>query len=136
MSESGSMERNRSSDGAVAPVVPAAEEERPRRHRRRLRGAASAILVVFAVLFAILTSVAMWSHELLLNTDTFVKTVAPVLKDSEVTRATGDIVADATIKVTGLKGRPDAVDDDAARPSTHLMSRRSGQSWPAPRQIC
>ena len=34
-------------------------------------------------------------------------------KDSEVTRATGDIVADATMKVTGLKGRPD-VDDDAA----------------------
>jgi len=113
MSDSGSTEHGDSPGGAEATTGSGAEGGRSRR-RHRLRGAVAALLVIFAVLFAILASVAMWSHELLLNTDTFVKTVAPVMKDPQVTRAAGDIVADATVKMTGLDRRPDSAGAGAA----------------------
>ena len=63
----------------------------------RIRGWVAATLVVFAVLFAIATAVAAWSHSLLLDTDKYVKTVAPMLKDRQVTAAIGQVVAHRTV---------------------------------------
>lgn len=61
------------------------------------------MLVVFAVLFSIVTVLAAWSHSFLLNTDRYVKTIAPILKDDDVTRAVGTIVAKETVKAADLE---------------------------------
>lgn len=76
----------------------------------RVRGGIALLLVVFAVLFSIVTVLAAWSHSFLLNTDRYVKTIAPILKDAEVTRAVGTIVAKQTVKAADLDQRLARVD--------------------------
>lgn len=88
-----------------------------------IRGWVAATLVVFAVLFAIVTAVAAWSHSLLLDTDKYVKTVAPMLKDRQVTAAIGQVVAHRTVDLVdrafgtvaadaGGSGSGDSSDDE------------------------
>lgn len=78
-------------------------DSRSRSHR--IRGGIALLLVVFAVLFSTVTVLAAWSHSFLLNTDRYVKTIAPILKDADVTRAVGTIVAKETVKAADLEER-------------------------------
>jgi len=94
--------------GDAAAKATAGKAKPKKRHR--VRGWIAAILVVFAVLFAIVTAVAWWSNSLLLDTDTYVNTVAPILKDEQVTKAAGEVVADETIKATDLERRLEQID--------------------------
>lgn|GEM_PF-703084 len=88
----------------------AADDARPvKKKHRRLRGWIAGILVIFAVLFAIVMAIAIWSHTLLFNTDTYVETVAPILEQPKVTRAMGEVVADKTIEAVELEQRLDNV---------------------------
>jgi len=85
----------------VTATVPASGEKGRRAHKVR-RWTALA-LVCFAVLIWIVTAVALWSHSLLFNTDKYVATVAPVLKDPTVTKSLGELIARQTVKAVGLR---------------------------------
>jgi len=124
-------------------VTPHADS-RPRSHR--IRGGIALLLVVFAVLFAIVTVLATWSHSFLLNTDRYVNTIAPILKDADVTRAVGTIVAKETVKAADVEQRLARVDKatrgavatpsvekiraDLARSTTDLMrTQKAYDAW-------
>jgi len=85
----------------MTTTVPASGGKGRRAHKVR-RWTALA-LVCFAVLIWIVTAVALWSHSLLFNTDKYVATVAPVLKDPKVTKSMGQLIAKQTVKAVGLR---------------------------------
>lgn len=59
----------------------------PTQKKRRLRRAVVAILVVLSCLLVVVSTTVVWTHRTLLNTDTFVGTVAPVFQHPEVDSA-------------------------------------------------
>jgi len=111
-----------------------------------VRGGIALLLVVFAVLFSIVTVLAAWSHSFLLNTDRYVNTIAPILKDADVTRAVGTIVAKEAVKAADLEQRlarveqttggavatpsADQIRADLARSTTGLMrTQKAYDAW-------
>jgi hypothetical protein len=110
--ESGDGVADEGTSGAAGPVSEAdvrqlaaerdalqAELERIRGpRRRRIRRVVVAILVALTSLLIVLSTVVVWSHRTLLNTDTFVGTVSPVLQEPGVdsaiaTRSTNQLFA-------------------------------------------
>lgn len=87
--------------GGDATTSAPAGTRTPKPHRVR-RWTALA-LVCFAVLIWIVTAVALWSHSLLFNTDKYVATVAPILKDPKVTKSMGEVIAKQTVMAVGLQ---------------------------------
>jgi hypothetical protein len=79
----------------------ATEAARGGRARRWL----AAALVVVACPSALLSVVAVWAHEVLLNTDRYVATVAPIIKNPNVTQSLGSFTADKVVEAVGLQGR-------------------------------
>ena len=75
------------------------------RSRRRLRGWFSGTLLVLARIAVIVTLVAVWAHGILLNTDRYVATVGPILRQPQVTRAVSVYVADQTSEALDLQWR-------------------------------
>lgn len=73
------------------------------RKPHRVRRWTALALVCFAVLIWIVTAVGLWSHSLLFNTDKYVATVAPILKERQVTQSLGKVIARRTIEAVGLK---------------------------------
>jgi len=81
--------------------VYAAEAARGGRARRWL----AATLVVAACPGALLSLVAIWAHDVLVNTDGYVATVAPIIKHPSVTHSLGSFAADKVVEALGLRGR-------------------------------
>ena len=63
------------------------EERIKKPRRRRIRRSVVGLLVALSCLLVLLSTTEVWAHRTLLNTDTFVGTVAPVLENPAVTSA-------------------------------------------------
>src|SRR6476619_485634 len=76
-----------------------------RRSRQRWRSVVATLLIVIACIMAPLAGVAVWSKNLITNTDRYVRTVAPLARDPAIQAAVADkITAEifANLDVTGL----------------------------------
>ena len=103
---------------AAAPdvVAPTAVAPPPRPRRQRWRSVVATLLIVIACIMAPLAGVAVWSKNLITNTDRYVTTVAPLARDPAIQAAVSDkITAEifANLDVTGLTN--EAVDALATR---------------------
>ena len=107
------------SQAAAAPVVSdqiVAPPPAARPHRQRWRSVVATLLIVIACIMAPLAGVAVWSKNLITNTDRYVTTVAPLARDPAIQTAVADkITAEifANLDVTGLTN--EAVDALATR---------------------
>src|SRR5207344_1033290 len=63
------------------------EERIGKPRRRRIRRSVVGLLVALSCLLVLLSTTEVWAHRTLLNTPTFVGTVAPVINDPAVTSA-------------------------------------------------
>jgi hypothetical protein len=98
------------SDQAVVPPTP------PRVRRQRWRSLVATLLIVIGCIMAPLAGVAVWSKNLITNTDRYVTTVAPLARDPAIQNAVADkITAEifANLDVAGLTN--EAVDALATR---------------------
>jgi hypothetical protein len=77
--------------------------EKPR--RRRIRRSIVGVLVALSCLLVLLSATVVWAHRTLLNTNTFVGTVAPVFKDPAVASAVAARGADELVTELGLQAR-------------------------------
>ena len=87
-----------------------------RRPRQRWRSVVATLLIVIACILAPLAGVAVWSKNLITNTDRYVTTVAPLARDPAIQAAVADkITAEifARLDVTGITNQ--AVDALAER---------------------
>jgi hypothetical protein len=99
---------------AVAEPLPVAPPPRPR--RQRWRSVVATLLIVIACILAPLAGLAVWSKNLITNTDRYVTTVAPLARDPAIQSAVADkITAEifAYLDVAGLTN--EAVDSLADR---------------------
>jgi hypothetical protein len=71
----------------------------------RLRKWLALILVIVAVLAVIVSCVAIWAHRTVLDTDTYVATVAPLIKDPGVQHTLSTYVTDQVLTSTDLQNR-------------------------------
>ena len=86
----------------------------PEPKRRRGRTIASWVLIVLACLLAILSVVVVYARNELLNTDTFVATVAPLAKDKAIQTVVATRVSDNLVGRTNVEQRvKDALPDKA-----------------------
>lgn len=86
-----------------------------RARRGRGRSLAALVLVTLASIAIVLVIVVGWSRGTLLDTDNFMRTMRPILKDPQVTRNIGRIVAQKTVEATDLQSRLSAVLPDRTR---------------------
>lgn len=89
---------------AGPPPPPNGKPKKPRKPGRGRRITAL-LLVILAAIVSVIMMVSVWAHGFLLNTDTFVTVVAPVLKDPQVTANMGNVVAQRTIELTDAEER-------------------------------
>lgn len=73
--------------------------------RRRIRRSIVAVLVALSCLLVLLSTTVVWAHRTLLNTGTFVGTVAPVFKDPAVTAAVATRATDELFTELDLQAR-------------------------------
>jgi uncharacterized BrkB/YihY/UPF0761 family membrane protein len=99
------------SPAAGAGASPPEKTGKRRRTRKPHRGRriAAMVLVILAAIVSVIMMVSLWAHDFLLNTDTFVATVTPVLEDPQVTQRMGQIVAEKTIELTDAEARLEEV---------------------------
>jgi hypothetical protein len=82
--------------------------------KRRIRRTIVAILVVLSCLLVVLSTTVVWAHRTVLNTDTFVGTVAPVFQHPEVdaavaTRATDQLFTSLNLEPRLKEALPDKI---------------------------
>ena len=83
------LQPSRSHQGRSRRSRPSVPRRWPRRQQRRTAGSVaratlSAILIVLGVLSLVISPVAIWGRNLVLNTDHYVETVAPLVKNPGV----------------------------------------------------
>jgi hypothetical protein len=88
-------------DPTAAP--PAAEQARP--PRRRLRTAAAILLGVLACLALVVTTTAVWVHQVALNTDRWVSLSSQVIEDPAVIASLSDKVSQQVVDALDVQGR-------------------------------
>ena len=71
----------------------------------RARSWLAAVFVVLACLGIASSVAAVWARETLLNTDRYVATVAPLIKDPSVTRSLGDFTSAKVLQAVPVQGR-------------------------------
>lgn len=71
----------------------------------RIRTGISVFLVIAAVLAVLVSVVALWSRDIIFDTDAYVKVVAPVAEDPQVRTAVSEYVATKAIEATDLTTR-------------------------------
>lgn len=79
-----------------------------RRYRHdsgRARSWLAAVFVVPTCLCIVSSAAAVWAHQTLLNTDRYVATVAPLIKDPSVTRSLGDFTSTKVLQAVPLQGQ-------------------------------
>src|ERR1700726_4413897 len=84
-------------------AVQSGHERIKKPRRRRIRRSVVAVLVALSCLLVLLSTTVVWAHRTLLNTGTFVGTVAPVFKDPAVasavaTRATDELFTELNLQ--------------------------------------
>ncbi len=116
-------------DGNIAPAEPGQQGTRVRRPFRR---GAVGVLVVLSCLLVVLSTTVVWVHRTLLNTDTFVGTVSPVLANPAVdaavaTRATNELFAELNLDARLHAALPPKVAFAAAPITNATKSYVSGE---------
>lgn len=98
--------------GATAPATvagtapPGEEPEKPQKKgRRRLRTVSSWILIVLACLLALLSVVTIYAKDQLLDTDTYVSTVAPLASNPAIQNRVATVVSTELVEQTDLQQR-------------------------------
>jgi hypothetical protein len=82
------LERLRAENARLSAAVTSnAATRAPARGRRRMRRWTAGFFAGLTCLLIVLSSLVVWSHQTILNTDTFVSTVAPVIKQPAVADA-------------------------------------------------
>lgn len=95
---------------AATPAIDTAPPAQPRRRRR----VAVSILVVLAVISTFVSTVGVWAHRVVFDTDAWVRTVGPLVEDEEVTQAVAAYVVDQIFILIDLDGlAADALPDRA-----------------------
>ena len=72
---------------------------------QRLRRWMVLLLVVLASVGVLVSAVSLWTHSLFFNTDRWVETVGPVLKDPQVTHDLSVYLTDKAVEATDLEAR-------------------------------
>ena len=84
-------------------IEPEERIEKPR--RRRIRRSVVGVLVALSCLLVLLSTTEVWAHRTLLNTPTFVGTVAPVFQDPAVASAVAARATDELFTELNLQAR-------------------------------
>ena len=103
------------------------EERIKKPRRRRIRRSIVGLLVALSCLLVLLSTTEVWAHRTLLNTPTFVGTVAPVFQDPAVASAVATRATDELFTELNLQARlRDALPPKASsRPSRSPMPPRA-----------
>lgn len=105
-----------SSAGATAVTAADAQAADAPASRRgpKVRSWLALLLVIMAVVTVSVSVVALWSRNLVFDTDTYVRLVAPIADDPEVRRSVSVFVTDKAVEVADLERRiEDALPADA-----------------------
>src|SRR5262245_20985489 len=76
-----------------------------RRRTQRLRWGTAWVLVALASLCIAFSAVAVWSHRVLLNTDEFVSTVEPIVRDPAVADAVSTTTSEQIVSALNIDQR-------------------------------
>jgi hypothetical protein len=105
-----------SEEGTAAPAEP----------RRRLRRSLVTVLIVLTSLSVVVTTVAWWAHSILFDTDHYVATVGPLIRDDEVVDALSLKLTDAVMDGLQIQQRIEStlqrVPDDRLPVSPELLA--------------
>ena len=93
------------SEGAVTEVTEALPATKARSKHYRLRFWLAIVLVVLSVLAIIISCVAVWAHRTVFDTDTYVATVAPLIKDPQVQHDIATTITDQALTASDLQNR-------------------------------
>ena len=94
----------------------------PPRRRPALRRGARAALLTLGCLLAILAAVAIWARVVLLNTDKYVETVAPLAQRPDIQRAISDRLGDRIVGAVDLEAFASDVLPERAQPLAAPMA--------------
>lgn len=94
-------ERPSRPDEPAAQVPPA----KPRSRRRRLRRWTALVLVVISIVALVVSGVALWSHDLLFDTDSYVQMIGPIAEDPAVQHSVAVFAADKAVAASDLETR-------------------------------
>jgi len=108
------------------------EERIKKPRRRRIRRSVVGLLVALSCLLVLLSTTEVWAHRTLLNTPTFVGTVAPVFQDPAVasavaTRATDELFAELNVQARLKAALPPKASIAAAPVANATKSFVTGQ---------
>ena len=103
-------------------------EDRTRKpRRRRVRRSVVGVLVALSCLLVLLSTTEVWAHRTLLNTPTFVGTVAPVLNNPAVTSAVAVRATDELFTELNLQARlKDALPPKASFAAAPVVNATKG----------
>jgi hypothetical protein len=90
---------------AERDAPPSGHERIKKPRRRRIRRSAVGLLVALSCLLVLLSTTEVWAHRTLLNTPTFVGTVAPVFQDPAVASAVAARATDELFTELNLQAR-------------------------------
>jgi hypothetical protein len=90
---------------AERDAVQSGQEPIRKPRRRRIRRGIVGLLVALSCLLVLLSATVVWAHRTVLNTNTFVGTVAPVFKHPEVTSAVATRATDQLFTELNLQAR-------------------------------
>ena len=106
-------------------IEPEDRIKKPR--RRRIRRIAVGLLVALSCLLVLLSTTEVWAHRTLLNTPTFVGTVAPVLENPAVTSAVAARATDELFTELNLQARlKDALPPKASFAAVPVVNATKG----------
>jgi hypothetical protein len=86
-------------------AVPSGQERTRKPGRRRIRRSIVGVLVALSCILVLLSTTVVWAHRTVLNTNTFVGTVAPVFKNPAVASAVAARGADELVTELNLQAR-------------------------------
>lgn len=90
------------------PADTTAEAEAPKPPRRRLRRGLVTVLIVLTSLSVAVTTVAWWTHSVVFDTDHYVATVGPLIRDEQVVDALSVKLTDAVMDGLQVQDRIEA----------------------------
>ncbi len=93
--------------GAPRVLAPLGRALKSRR-APRIRTGVALFLVVASVLAVLVSTLALWSHRIIFDTDAYVRVVAPAAADPEVRRAVSTYVAEKAVQAADLEARIEA----------------------------
>jgi len=107
------MDSERQRDGPPAPPSTGS----PARSRGRLRRTMVGLLIVLASFGALTSTLTVWTHQALLNTDNWIKIVGPLGQNPQVVETVSTYIADETVSLLQVQQRT----QQALPPPAHFL---------------